>query len=299
MTEGSDRFTVERIVEMNIADLVDAARNYAWTSPRDGRTADHTSEVNRGFDLDGDREITTEVLDEMVGTVVERHEQWSKDRLKGSPMNHTHSFPFLRAGAERVWGEVADATIHTDPETYECGFCFVSRPAKVSTRGEKQRMECYGECDGRTVHAPKGVDWDPVRLEFECPECGYETLMYDDPEEWPPECPECPPPPEGPDGIPVVPSEHASVDDVPGAVDATGALDELTDVGGVSQRLGMALITSGYYSKADLRRASMDELREVESVGQALAARIKADVGDPPDTDLILVDVRLRDDVDD
>ena len=61
----------------------------------------------------------------------------------------------------------------------------------------------------------------------------------------------------------------------------------------------MALITSGYYSKADLRRASMDELREVESVGQALTARIKADVGDPPDTDLILVDVRLKADVDD
>lgn len=77
------------------------------------------------------------------------------------------------------------------PETvdiaYWCDRCGVRRP--VSLR-EKRRpwdieklIRCYGECDRKTLHwAETGYpEWDPVRLEYRCTDCGYETVFYEEP----------------------------------------------------------------------------------------------------------------------
>ncbi|MFP4632745.1 MAG: 50S ribosomal protein L32e [Halobacteriales archaeon] len=55
--------------------------------------------------------------------------------------------------------------------------------------------------------------------------------------------------------------------------------EEITDVDGIGKSKAESLRDAGYESVADLRRATQDELTEVESIGKALAARIKADVG--------------------
>ncbi len=57
-------------------------------------------------------------------------------------------------------------------------------------------------------------------------------------------------------------------------------VEDLTDIGGVSEETAAALREAGYGSVADLRGASQDDLSEVEGVSTALAARINADVGD-------------------
>jgi len=55
--------------------------------------------------------------------------------------------------------------------------------------------------------------------------------------------------------------------------------EDLTDISGVGDSKADALREAGYETVADVRGASQDELAEVEGVGMALAARIKADVG--------------------
>ena len=57
-------------------------------------------------------------------------------------------------------------------------------------------------------------------------------------------------------------------------------LQELTDIGGVGPSKAEALEAAGFESVEDVRAASEDELAEVEGIGNALAARIKADVGE-------------------
>ena len=54
---------------------------------------------------------------------------------------------------------------------------------------------------------------------------------------------------------------------------------ELTDISGVGPAKAEALEAAGYESVDDVRRASQSELAEVDGIGNALAARIKADVG--------------------
>jgi len=56
--------------------------------------------------------------------------------------------------------------------------------------------------------------------------------------------------------------------------------EELTDVAGVGERTASSLREAGYESVDDLAAAAQDDLTEVDGVGTALAARIKADVGD-------------------
>ncbi|MFT4922900.1 MAG: large subunit ribosomal protein L32e [Haloarculaceae archaeon] len=56
--------------------------------------------------------------------------------------------------------------------------------------------------------------------------------------------------------------------------------EELTDISGVGQSKADALSEAGIETVADVRAASQDELADVGSIGMALAARIKADVGD-------------------
>ncbi len=55
--------------------------------------------------------------------------------------------------------------------------------------------------------------------------------------------------------------------------------EDLTDISGVGDSKAEALREAGYESVDDVRGASQDELAEIDGVGNALAARIKADVG--------------------
>jgi large subunit ribosomal protein L32e len=54
---------------------------------------------------------------------------------------------------------------------------------------------------------------------------------------------------------------------------------ELEDISGVGPSKAEALREAGYESIEDVKAASQSELAEVEGIGNALAARIKADVG--------------------
>lgn len=55
--------------------------------------------------------------------------------------------------------------------------------------------------------------------------------------------------------------------------------ESLEDIGGVGPSKAEALREAGYESVEDLARAEQSELADVEGVGNALAARIKAEVG--------------------
>lgn len=56
-------------------------------------------------------------------------------------------------------------------------------------------------------------------------------------------------------------------------------LRELEDISGVGTSKAEALRRRGYQGPSDLRYATQAELSEVPEIGNALAARIKADVG--------------------
>lgn len=53
----------------------------------------------------------------------------------------------------------------------------------------------------------------------------------------------------------------------------------LTDIQGVGPKKAKYLRDAGYTTVEDVRRASQAELANVNGIGMALAARIKADVG--------------------
>ncbi|WP_254545280.1 50S ribosomal protein L32e [Halomarina pelagica] len=54
---------------------------------------------------------------------------------------------------------------------------------------------------------------------------------------------------------------------------------ELTDISGVGEAKAEALREAGFETVDDVRRASQEDLAEADGIGNALAARIKADVG--------------------
>jgi large subunit ribosomal protein L32e len=56
-------------------------------------------------------------------------------------------------------------------------------------------------------------------------------------------------------------------------------IQEIEDIGGVGPSKAEALAEAGYESIEDLKAASQSELADIEGIGNALAARIKADVG--------------------
>ena len=56
--------------------------------------------------------------------------------------------------------------------------------------------------------------------------------------------------------------------------------DEFLEISGVTESTAEALRDAGYESLEDIQQASQDELTEIEGIGNALAARIKADVGE-------------------
>ncbi|MFW6018444.1 MAG: 50S ribosomal protein L32e [Halapricum sp.] len=61
--------------------------------------------------------------------------------------------------------------------------------------------------------------------------------------------------------------------------DTTDEYESLTDISGVGDAKADALREAGFETVEDVRAASQSELAETEGVGNALAARIKADVG--------------------
>ena len=61
--------------------------------------------------------------------------------------------------------------------------------------------------------------------------------------------------------------------------DAEDDIQEIEDIGGVGPSKAEALHEAGYESIEDLKAASQSELADIGGVGNALAARIKADVG--------------------
>ncbi len=91
------------------------------------------------------------------------------------------------------------------------------------------------------------------------------------------------------------PAEETEAEDVEADDDVTAEADEaetedeeadddtpteLTDISGVGDSKADALRDAGYETVDDIRTASQDDLADVDGVGMALAARIKADVGD-------------------
>ncbi|WP_394348682.1 50S ribosomal protein L32e [Halovivax sp.] len=77
-------------------------------------------------------------------------------------------------------------------------------------------------------------------------------------------------------------AEEAETEDAEEAEteDAEEGPETLEDISGVGASKAEALREAGYESVTDVKEASQDELAEVDGVGMALAARIKADVGD-------------------
>jgi large subunit ribosomal protein L32e len=80
-------------------------------------------------------------------------------------------------------------------------------------------------------------------------------------------------PAEDPDQV----AEEAAEDD--GDADEADDEMELTDISGVGDAKAEALREAGFETVEDVRRADQSDLAEAEGVGNALAARIKADVG--------------------
>jgi len=62
--------------------------------------------------------------------------------------------------------------------------------------------------------------------------------------------------------------------------DEEPAITELTDISGIGDAKAETLREAGYDSVDHVRGASQEELADVDGIGMALAARIKADVGD-------------------
>jgi predicted flap endonuclease-1-like 5' DNA nuclease len=59
-----------------------------------------------------------------------------------------------------------------------------------------------------------------------------------------------------------------------------GAVEELLDLGPVDRRRARALVRAGYRSVADLRRASHDELTDIDGIGHRLAMKLEAGLAD-------------------
>ena len=85
--------------------------------------------------------------------------------------------------------------------------------------------------------------------------------------------------------------EEADTDESDEEADA----ESLTEIGGVSEETADALREAGYESVTDLREADQDDLTALEGVSTALAARIKADVGDVDVSEDTDADVEVSD----
>ncbi len=75
-------------------------------------------------------------------------------------------------------------------------------------------------------------------------------------------------------------------------------IQELTDISGVGDSKAEALEEAGFDTVDQIRGASQDELANVDGIGMALAARIKADVGDLEVDDEATAEIEDDSDVD-
>ena len=73
--------------------------------------------------------------------------------------------------------------------------------------------------------------------------------------------------------------------------------DELSEIEGVGESKADILRDAGIESVEDVKRASQDELSEIEGIGKALAARIKADVGDLEVEEEVELDEEIEEEV--
>ena len=74
--------------------------------------------------------------------------------------------------------------------------------------------------------------------------------------------------------------DDAGEDEAEDEDDDEPEIEDLTDISGVGDSKAGSLEDAGYGTVDKVRGASQDELAEVDGIGMALAARIKADVGD-------------------
>lgn len=72
-------------------------------------------------------------------------------------------------------------------------------------------------------------------------------------------------------------------------------ITELTDISGVGDQKAEALREAGYDTVDYVRGASQDDLAKVDGIGMALAARIKADVGDIELDEVVEADIEEED----
>jgi len=75
-------------------------------------------------------------------------------------------------------------------------------------------------------------------------------------------------------------SDEADADEEEADADDEDEFEELTDISGIGASKAEALEEAGYSTVDQVRGADQDELADVSGIGMALAARIKADVGD-------------------
>ena len=79
--------------------------------------------------------------------------------------------------------------------------------------------------------------------------------------------------------------------DETGETEDTPEITELTDISGVGEAKAEGLREAGYATVDQVRGADQDELADVDGIGMALAARIKADVGDVEITEEVEAEV--------
>ena len=75
-------------------------------------------------------------------------------------------------------------------------------------------------------------------------------------------------------------ADEAAAEEEEDEEDEEPAITELTDISGIGDAKAETLREAGYNSVDHVRGASQEELADVDGIGMALAARIKADVGD-------------------
>lgn len=141
-----------------------------------------------------------------------------------------------------------------------CGI-YSSRNVQPKASGGLQsarRATCSvvdGGCGQYAVHdILTDVVSQPVKWRVRCPDCEYETLVWEEPNHAGPHCPECSP---------------------------EGSVSDMVFVAGVSGQKAARFADAGIESIEDLRERTQQELLQVDGIGKALAARIKADVGWP------------------
>jgi predicted flap endonuclease-1-like 5' DNA nuclease len=134
-----------------------------------------------------------------------------------------------------------------------CGLVHPQHPLTVTNSGLGEfHMGCPG-CGEDAPHAPLlGVYATLQRMTAECDRCGYATLLWELTDDGRlPRCPECM---------------------------APAPASRLQAVSGVGSRKAEALVAAGFERIEDLQAATQAELAAVDGIGNALAARIKADV---------------------